>query len=59
MAEFIRIGTWKHKVAAIMTLSQVAEVVEEETQMDEIVKLLLREVSAVFERLIATCRAHG
>lgn len=42
VAEFVRLGTWKHKVAAIMTLSQVAEVVEEETQMDEIVKLLLR-----------------
>ncbi|KAF4751010.1 hypothetical protein FOZ62_026640 [Perkinsus olseni] len=42
VAEFVRIGTWKHKVAAIMTLSQVAEVVEEETQMDEIVKLLLQ-----------------
>jgi len=34
--------TWKHKVTALMTLSQVAETVEEEDQVDQIINLLIQ-----------------
>ena len=44
VGEFIRM-TWQHKVAAIMTLSQVAEVIEDESHTDAVVQLLLAQLS--------------
>ena len=44
VGEFIR-QTWQHKVAAIMTLSQCAEVIEDESHTDAIVQLLLQQIS--------------
>ena len=44
VGEFIR-QTWQHKVAAIMTLSQCAEVIEDESHTDAVVQLLLEQVS--------------
>ena len=43
VGEFIR-QTWQHKVAAVMTLSQCAEVIEDDSHTDAIVQLLLEQV---------------
>eukprot|EP01066_Platyproteum_vivax_P019442 Platyproteum_vivax@DN7658_c0_g1_i8.p1 len=38
---FVAEDSWKHKLAAIMTLSQVVEVVEEDEHLNQIIKLLI------------------
>jgi hypothetical protein len=43
VGEFIR-QTWQHKVAAIMALSQCAEVVDDDSHTDAIVQLLLEQL---------------
>jgi len=39
--QFVNTDSWKHKYVAIMSLSQCAEIVEQESHVDEIVKLLV------------------
>lgn len=43
VGEFIRM-TWQHKVAAIMSISQCAEVIEDDSHTDAIVQLLLQQL---------------
>ena len=50
VGEFIR-GDWQHKVAAIMTLSQCAEVIEDEAHTDAVVQLLLEQVADAHPRV--------
>lgn len=50
VGEFIRLS-WQHKVAAIMTLSQVAEVIEDESHTDAIVQLLLAQLNDAHPRV--------
>ena len=45
VAEFIAQPRWQCKVAGLMTLSQVAEIVEEDGHSDEIMKLMLQFIS--------------
>jgi HEAT repeat protein len=43
VGEFIR-QSWQHKVSAIMTLSQCAEVIEDDSHTDAVVQLLLEQL---------------
>jgi hypothetical protein len=50
VGEFIQ-QTWQHKVAAIMTLSQCAEVIEDESHIDAVVELLLSQTNDAHPRV--------
>ena len=50
VGEFIR-QSWQHKVAAIMTLSQCAEVIEDDSHTDAIVELLLGQLGDAHPRV--------